>query len=64
MEAKKEVMVAIKEVVVVLAAAEVGSSSERFEGVIWVTWPKRRPSMSPGEEETRWSKEAKVGPEI
>lgn len=62
MEAKKDVIVAVR--VVAAAATVVGSSSARLVGIWTVTWPKRRPSMSPGEEETRWSKEAKVGPEI
>lgn len=35
-----------------------------MEGVIWVTWPNKRPSTSPGEEEMRWINEARVGPEI
>lgn len=58
----KEVMVAMR----MGGESEVGSgsSSERLEGQMWVTWPKRRPSMSAGDEEKRWMREARVGPEI
>lgn len=43
---------------------EEGTSSERFEGAMCVTWPNRRPSTAPGENEKRWIMEARVGPEI
>jgi hypothetical protein len=60
-------MVAIRvwevEVVVVVVEDE-GSSSERVEGERRATWPKRRPSRGPEEEEKRWIREARVGPEI
>lgn len=63
-EERKEVTVAIRvseeeeEVVVV------DESSERVEGVRRDTWPKRRPSMGPDEEENRCIREARVGPDI
>ena len=44
---------------------EEDESSERDKGVVSETWPKRRPSTAPEEEEEqRWIKEAKIGPEI
>lgn len=43
---------------------EEDESSERDKGVTSETWPKRRPSTAPEEEEKRWIKEAKIGPEI
>lgn len=62
-EERKPVTVArrVAESVVVVAEEE---SSERLRGVMWVTWPKRRPSMEEGEVEKRWRREANVGPEI
>lgn len=64
-EEKKEVMVAMR---VGEEGGErveaVGVSSEKVDGVEWVIWPKRRPLMSPGEEEKRCKREDRVGPEI
>ncbi|PPR96589.1 hypothetical protein GOBAR_AA24068 [Gossypium barbadense] len=39
-------------------------SSERVEGAMKVTWPKRRPSTSAGEVERRWIMEERAGPDI
>nr|GEW26867.1 hypothetical protein [Tanacetum cinerariifolium] len=35
--------------------------SEKVKGVVVMTWPNKRPSMSPEEVVKRWSKEASVG---
>lgn len=51
-----------KEVEVEVEGVE--ESSERVEGVRRDTWPNRRPSIGPGDEENRWIKEARVGPDI
>lgn len=45
-------------------AVEEGKSSERLEGAMWVTWPNKRPSTAPEENEKRWIREARVGPDI
>lgn len=59
-EQKKEVTVATRG-----GEREVGEGwSERVVVGRGVTWPKRRPSTSEGEEEKRWRREERVGPEI
>ncbi|GKE51054.1 hypothetical protein Tco_1486210, partial [Tanacetum coccineum] len=53
-----------KEVMLMVVVGLVMVVSERVKGVVVMTWPNKRPSMSPEEVVKRWSKEASVGLEI
>ncbi|GKE33509.1 hypothetical protein Tco_1452831 [Tanacetum coccineum] len=53
-----------KEAMLMVVVGVVMVVSERVKGVVVMTWPNKRPSMSPEEVVKRWSKEASVGPEI
>ncbi|GJV33603.1 hypothetical protein Tco_1394003 [Tanacetum coccineum] len=49
-----------KEVMLMVVVGLVMVVSERVKGVVVMTWPNKRPSMSPEEVVKRWSKEASV----